>query len=99
MKMNKDETILEEIRRQAFIRAGEHGREEKNRLDTRDTLKVLEQLTGLPRQELETIAANVRANHQPQAKDFFSVKNQFNMVLAGLALSCLAIWAASRLIF
>jgi len=96
--MNKNEKILEEIRRQAFIRADEHRRNEKNRQDTRYTLDVLEQFTGLPRQELETIAANVRVNHEPEAIEFFSVKNQLRVVSAGLVLSCLFVWAASRLI-
>lgn len=99
MKMNKDETILEEIRRQAFIRADEHCRKEENRQDTRYTLDVLEEFTGLPRRELETIAANVRVNYKPDAQNFFSVKNQLLMVSAGLVLSCLFIWAASRLVF
>lgn len=96
--MNTDEKILEEIRRQAFIRADEHCRKEKNRQDTRYTLDVLEQFTGLPRQELETIAATVWVNHEPEAIEFFSVKNQLRVVSAGLVLSCLFVWAASRLI-
>ena len=96
--MNKEEKILMEIRRQAFIHADQCCREEENRQDTGHTLEALQELTGLPRRELETIAANVRAFCEPEEGNFFSVKNQFLMVSSGLALICLSIWAFIRLI-
>jgi hypothetical protein len=57
MKMNKEENLLEEIRRQAFMRADQRRREAEITRETCYTLDVLKELTGLPRRELETIAA------------------------------------------
>jgi len=61
-------------------------------------LDALQELTQLPRRELEAIAASVRACYEPEERDFFSVKNQFLMVFSGLALSGLLFWAFARLI-
>ena len=97
--MNKEEKILKEIRRRAFIHADRRGREAENRQGTRHTLDALQEVTGLPRPELETIAANVRAFHEPEERDFFSVKIQFLMVSSGLVLICLCIWAFIRINF
>jgi hypothetical protein len=98
MMMIKEEKILMEIRRQAFIHADQCCRKEENRQNTGYTLDALQDLTGLPRRDLETIAANVRAFYEPVEKDFFSVKNQLLMVSSGLSLICLSIWAFIRLI-
>ena len=43
--MNKDEKILEEIRRQAFIRARQKDRQDEVRQRRRDTLDALQELT------------------------------------------------------
>jgi len=99
MKMNKEETILKEIRRQAFIRADQRYREAQNRQDTRHTLDALQELTELPRRELETLAANVRACYEPGERDFFSVRTQFLMVSSGSALIGFFIWAFIRIVF
>lgn len=98
MKMNTEEKILAEIRRQTFIRANDYVREEEVRQDIRYTLDALQELTGLPRHELENIAATVSTVYEPEEDSFFSVKNQLLVVSAGLGLSCLLVWAASRLI-
>jgi len=96
--MNKEEKILKEIRRRAFIQADRRCRVEKNRQDTQHTLNALQEVTAVPRQELEAIAADVWALFDPEEKDFFSVKGQFLMVSSGLVLTCLSIWAFIRLI-
>jgi len=96
--MNKEEKILMEIRRQAFIHADQRCRETQRKQDTRHTLDALQELTELPRRDLETIAANVRAFYEPVEGDFFSVKNQLLMVSSGLSLICLSIWALIRLV-
>ena len=98
MTMTKEEKILKEIRERAFIRADRRCREEKNRQDTQHTLNALQEVTGVPRQELEAIAADVWALFGPEEKDFFSVKGQFLMVSSGLVLTCFSIWAFIRLI-
>ena len=99
MTMNTEEKILKEIRRRAFIHADRRGREEKDRQDTQHTLNALQEVTGVPRQELEAIAADVWALFGPEEKDFFSVKGQFLMVSSGLVLTCFSLWAFIRLIF
>ncbi len=99
MMMNLEEKILQEIRRQAFVRFHQGRREVESRQDTRYTLDVLQELTGLPRRELETIAADVRAFYETGERDFFSVKSQFLMVSTALALIGLSTWAFIRLIF
>jgi hypothetical protein len=96
--MNKNEEILEEIRRQAFIQADQKRRGEEIRQDTRYTLEALQELTGLPRRELQAIAATVSATCGQEEEDFFSIKNQFLMVSAGLGLSCMFVWAVFRLL-
>ena len=97
--MNNEEKLLKEIRRQAFIHADRRCREAQNRLDLRHTLDVLQEVTKLPRRELEAIAADVRAFYGPEDKDFFSVKSQFMMVSSGLALIGLFLWVTIQLIF
>ena len=72
--------------------------EEKNRQETQHTLNALQEVTRVPGQELEAIAADVWALFGPEEKDFFSVKGQFLMVSSGLVLTCLSIWAFIRLI-
>ena len=97
--MNKEEKILNEIRRQAIIRADRHRREAELTRDAHDTLEALQELTGLPRRELETIAAEVKACNQQEADAFFSVKNQLLMVSSGLAFIGSFAWMVFRLIF
>jgi len=96
--MNIEEKMLKEIRRQAFVRYDQRCREERNLEGTRHTLDALQELTGLPRRELETIAANVRTFYEPEERDFFSVKNQFLMVSSSLTLIGLSIWTFIRLV-
>ena len=97
--MNREDKILQEIRRQAFICADQRDRVEETRQETRHTLDALQELTGLPRPELERIAATVRARYEPEEKDFFAVKNQLLMVFSGLALIGVFVWVAIRLVF
>ena len=96
--MNRDEKILREIRRQAFIQADQKRREEEIRQDTRYTLEALQELTGLPRRELQAIAATVSASYGQEETDFFSIKDQLLMVSAGLVLICLFVWVLARLL-
>ena len=96
--MNGKEKVLHEIRRQAIIRADQGRREEELTQATRYTLDALQELTGLPRRELETIAANVKACCHQEEREFFSVKNQLLIVLAGLALIGSFAWFFIRLI-
>lgn len=96
MNLNRNDKILKMIRTQAVMRAELHRREESSRQDLRLTLEALQELTGLPRPELEAIAANVTAAYEPQERDFFSVKNQFLMVFSGLAVIGFFVWIFIR---
>lgn len=96
--MKKDVKILEEIRRQAIIRAIDKRREEEVRQDARCTLDALQELTELPRSELQAIAAAVSAAYDREKDNFFSIKDQILMVSTGLGLSCLLMWVVLRLL-
>lgn len=97
--MDKEEKVLEEIRRQAFIRADQRRRETVLMRETCYTFDVLQELTGLPRRELETIAADVKACCHQEDREFFSVKHQLLMVFSGLVLIGSFAWVFTRLIF
>jgi hypothetical protein len=55
---------------------------------TEYTLDALQDVTGLPRPDLESIADDIRLSRQIKHDDFFSIKNQILMTfgLAGLIL-------------
>ncbi len=95
--MDKKEKVLHEIRRRAFIRADQCRRQAELTRETRYTLDALQELTGLPRQELEAIAADVKACCHQESEAFFSVKNQLLMVFSGLALVAFSVWIFARL--
>jgi hypothetical protein len=59
-------------------------------LDTTETLDVLEEMTDLPRSELEEIARDVRTSSVADRGSFFSVKMQVVLIAAFIAiLACL----------
>ena len=99
MVMNREEQILNEIRRQAFVRADQRRQEAEFTRETQYTLETLQALTGLPRRALETIAADVTACCHQEDRDFFSVKHQLLMVFSGLVLIGSFVWVFTRLIF
>jgi hypothetical protein len=70
-----------EIRRRAFQRYDTLRHKEAQSQATGYTLDALQELTGLPRVELETIAHEVAYALNPYGNDFFSVKHQVLMVL------------------
>ena len=78
--------ILKEIRRRAFESAGRLRQEKQNQQKTEYTLDALQEVTGLPRPHLESIADAVKRSRQMMHDDVFSIKNQILMTggLAGL---------------
>ena len=78
--------IRKEIRKRAFERADILRQEKQNLQMTKYTLDALQDVTGLPRQHLESIADDVRLSRQMTRDDFFSINNQILMTLgiAGL---------------
>ena len=80
--------IQNEIRERAFERADTLRQEKQILQKTKYTLDALQDVTGLPRPDLESIAGDVRLSRQMTRDDFFSVKNQILMTfgLVGLIL-------------
>ena len=76
----KEEKIQEEIIRRVLERSDFREQEKLKQLHTESTLESLHEITGLPREELEKIAEEVRNSYVPEKKDFFSIKNQIFIV-------------------
>ncbi len=68
--------IQQEIRKRAFERADNLQQERLNVQKTQHTLDALQEVTGLHRPELESIAAGVKHSYRMMRDDFFSLKNQ-----------------------
>jgi adenylosuccinate lyase len=96
--MNIEEKIQREIRRRTFDRLDLQKQEAAGQQYMRYTIDALEEVTGLPRLQLESIANQVRAAFGTREEKFFSIKNQ--IILAGsilIPLSVLA-WLAIKLV-
>jgi len=78
--------IQNEIRKRAFERADTLWQEKQRLQKTEYTLDALQDVTGLPRPDLESIAEDVWLSRHMPRDDFFSIKNQILMIfgLAGL---------------
>jgi len=99
MNLTKEERMQREVRRRVFEHY--HRLEEKRgSLEaTGHTLNALEEVTGLPRMTLETIALKVRHSYEPYEGDFFSIKNQFLMVFSSFGILTFFIWMLILWIF
>ena len=96
---NIEKKIQEEIRRRAFARADLLKQKKDSHLDTRFTIDALQEVTGLPRSELEQIADDVRSSFKSQRKDYFSIKSQFSLVFGLLAALALLVYGLIRWLF
>jgi len=79
MKANRENEIVKEIRRRAFARSDGVHQEHDIAQAVDYTLVALEEVTGLARIELETIASEVQYAVEPYDRDFFSIKNQITL--------------------
>ena len=84
--------ILKEIRKRALERAHILRQEKQDLQKTEYTLDALQEVTGLPRPELESIAEEVRLSCQMTHDDFFSIKNQILMTLGVSSLILILNW-------
>jgi hypothetical protein len=75
--------IQKKIRRRAFERADLMRLEKQHLAKTQHTLNALQEVTGLHRHELESIATAVKRSLQETRDDFFSIKMQM-MITFGL---------------
>ena len=71
--------IRKKIRKRALERADILRQEKQNLKKTEYTLDALQEVTGLPRPDLELIADDVRLSRQMTQDGFFSIKNQILM--------------------
>jgi hypothetical protein len=71
--------IQKQIRKRAFRRADILRQERQDEQKIQHTLDALQEVTGLHRPELESIANEVRRSVQMTRDDFFSIKNQILM--------------------
>jgi len=94
--MNLDDRILREIRRRAFNRMDLLQQQSTSAQQTQDTIDALEQVTGLPRLELETIADQVNAFFRADDDVFFSVKDQLIISAAAFIPVLIFIWLMIR---
>lgn len=86
--------IQKEIRRRAFERA-DILRQEKQLLQrTQQTLDALQEVTGLPRPQLESIADEIKLSLQVTHEGFFSIKNQILMTIGISGFILILSWCA-----
>jgi hypothetical protein len=71
--------IRKGIRKRAFERVDFLRQEKQNLQGTEYTLDALQDVTGLPRPDLESIADDVRLSRRMTQDGFFSIKNQILM--------------------
>jgi hypothetical protein len=74
--------IQKQIRKRAFKHAEIMRQQRQDAQTTQHTLDALQEVTGLHRPELESIANEVRVSVQMTRDDFFSIKNQILMTFA-----------------
>ena len=90
--MSTAEKMNREIRRRALDRADRCKQDAAIRQQTRHTIDALEEVTGLPRLELEAIAHEVNTSYGTGDDAFFSIKNQIIMVGCALLTLLSLIW-------
>ena len=84
--------IQKEIRKLTLERAHLLQQEKQHHQRTEYTLDALQEVTGLPRPDLESIANQVRFSKQMTHDDFFSIKNQFLITLGVCNLMLILVW-------
>ena len=96
MNIEMEEKIRMEIIRRAVERSYLQHQRNQEELHTQDILDALEQLTGLPRFELDNIARDVRGCYIHDQDTFFSIKNQVVfgsiLMLALVGIPFLTVW-------
>ena len=81
MNRKTEARVLNEIRQRAFERADRMQEERQHLQMTQWTLNALQEVTGLPRPELESIANAAKRSFQTTHAEFFSIKRQ--LLIAG----------------
>ncbi len=96
MSRDREEKIQEDIVKRAIERSHFVQQEEERGLHAQDTLDALQEMTDLPRAELEMIAKEARNAYVHEGEGFFSIGNQILLasmfVLILLGIPILAVW-------
>ena len=93
---NTENKINEEIIRRAIKRSDLKAQKKEKLLNRQDVIDALEDVTDLPRLELENIAREVRESYADGGEGFFSIKHQvFLAALMGslfVSIIAVAVW-------
>jgi hypothetical protein len=81
MNFHMQEEMREALIRRALEKVSFKETQSEEDLYIRDTLEALEEITPLSREELETLAKEVRCSFEVKEDTFFSIKHQ--ILLAG----------------
>jgi hypothetical protein len=81
MNADMQEDMKETVIRRALEEVSAKEKQKEEDLYIRDTLEALEDITTLSREELETLAKEVRRSFEVKEDTFFSIKHQ--ILLAG----------------
>ena len=97
MDSRSEAKVQKEIRKRAFQRADVLRQESQLKAKTQHTLAALQDVTGLQRPELESIADAVKLSLQGPSDNFFSIKRQI-LITAGIFGSVIILSALLALI-
>ena len=96
MGVETEESMREETIRSVIREAALRKNQEEQALFNQDLMDALEELTNLPRLELEQIAERVGRSHHQEQDTFLSIRQQAVLasatVLAFLGLPLVAVW-------
>jgi len=91
-----EEKIEQEIVRRALKRSYFRKKEKEQLLYTKDIVDALDEITNLPREELEQIAGETKTYDAEDGEGFFSIRHQVIFVglsvLTLLGVPVLAVW-------
>ena len=97
MDSRSEAKIQKEIRRRAFQLADVLRQERQLNVKTQHTIVALQDVTGLQRPDLDSIADDVKLSLQGPCDNFFSIKRQI-MITAGICGSAIILSALIVLI-
>jgi Mg2+ and Co2+ transporter CorA len=92
MSSERERYVLQEIRKRALQRRDDLQRQGRLTQAINDTLDALQEVTELPRTDLETIAAEVTGSRNAERDDFFSIRKQLLMVSTACGALATVIW-------
>ena len=96
MNVEIEEKMREEILTRALKRSYLRQKEQERQVNTQDLIDTLEEITHLPREELDRIAEEVRKTYADKGEGFFAIRHQvifialFALTLLGIPM--LAVW-------